>query len=89
MYMWQHIQVYLAMYCTYVHMTMYPHAHACMHMHIAIYPCTHVLMCIGLFSEVPFWNSVENGILYRLDFISRNSAEFFTVQCRELSRNSV
>jgi hypothetical protein len=26
--------------------------------------------------EVPIWNSAEYGILYRIYFISRNSAEF-------------
>ncbi len=36
------------------------------------------------FSEVPFWNSAEYGI----DFTSRNSAEFFTVQYREIPLNS-
>ncbi len=27
-----------------------------------------------VFSEVTFWNSAEYGILYGIDFISRNSA---------------
>jgi hypothetical protein len=27
-----------------------------------------------VFSEVPFWNSAEYGILYGIGFISRNSA---------------
>jgi hypothetical protein len=27
-----------------------------------------------VFSEVPFWNSAEYGILDGIDFISRNSA---------------
>jgi hypothetical protein len=35
-----------------------------------------------VFSEVPFWNSAEYGILYGIGFISRNSAKFFTVQFR-------
>ncbi len=35
-----------------------------------------------VFSEVPFWNSVEYGIVYRIGFISRNSAKCFTVQFR-------
>jgi hypothetical protein len=35
---------------------------------------------IRVFSEVPFWNSAKYGILYGTDFISRNSAKFFTVQ---------
>ncbi len=39
---------------------------------------------IRVFSEVPFWNSAEYGIVYEIDFISRNSAEFFTVQYREI-----
>jgi hypothetical protein len=41
-----------------------------------------------VFSEVPFWNSAEYGILYGIDFISRNSAKFFTVQYRGIPRNS-
>jgi hypothetical protein len=35
-----------------------------------------------VFSEVPFWNFAEYGILYGIYFISRNSAKFFTVQYR-------
>ncbi len=35
-----------------------------------------------VFSEVPFWNSAEYGILYGIGFIPRNSAEFCTVQFR-------
>ncbi len=35
-----------------------------------------------MFSEVPFWNSAEYGILYGIGIISRNSAKFFTVQFR-------
>jgi hypothetical protein len=37
---------------------------------------------IRVFSEVPFWNSAEYGILYGTGFISHNSAKFFTVQFR-------
>ncbi len=37
-----------------------------------------------MFSEVAFCNSAEYGILYGIDFISRNSAEFFTAQNREI-----
>ncbi len=37
-----------------------------------------------VFSEVPFYNSAEYGILYGIDLISRNSAKFFTVQYREI-----
>jgi hypothetical protein len=35
-----------------------------------------------VFSEVPFWNSAESGILSGIDFISRNYAGLFTVQYR-------
>jgi hypothetical protein len=41
------------------------------------------------FSEVPFLSSADYGILYRIDFISRNSTNFFTVQYREILQNSV
>jgi hypothetical protein len=34
----------------------------------------------SVFSEVPFWNSVECGILYGIDFRTRNSAKKFTVK---------
>jgi hypothetical protein len=46
------------------------------------------ILLIRVFSEVPFWNSAEYGILIAIDFISRNSAEFFTVQYSEIPRNS-
>ena len=39
-----------------------------------------------MFSEVPYWNIEEYRILYRIDFISRNSVKFF--YCT-ISRNSV
>jgi hypothetical protein len=45
---------------------------------------------LRVFPEVSFWNSAEYGILYGMDFISRNSAKFFTVQYREIPlQNSV
>jgi hypothetical protein len=48
-----------------------------------------ILLLIRVFSQVPFWNSMEYGILYGIYFISRDSAKFFTVQYREIPRNSV
>jgi hypothetical protein len=35
---------------------------------------------VGVFSEVPFWNSVEYRILYGIDFILRNCVKFFALQ---------
>ncbi len=55
---------------------------------LSSFTCT---LITRVFSEVPFWNSAEYGILYGIGFISRNSAKFFTVQFRVGSciRNSV
>ncbi len=45
-----------------------------------------------VFSEVPFWNSAGETEFYTeltlFRVIPRNSAEFFTVQCCEIPRNS-
>ncbi len=41
-----------------------------------------------VFSEVPFWNSAEYGILYGIDFILRNSAEFHGIYYCSIPRNS-
>jgi hypothetical protein len=41
------------------------------------------------FPDMPFWNCAEYRILYRTDFISRNSTKFFTVHYCEIPRNSV
>ncbi len=52
--------------------------HVSVHVSVHVHGPAHVH--VRVFSEVPFWNSAEYGILYGIGFISRNSAKFFTVQ---------